>query len=287
MLPSSPTREALGSRSQRAEAGQSSVTNLRFSCCVEMLSSQKDLNARLDLIGRLPFEGVELWGRSGKDPKVIQEWLRLSRKKMILFSGNRNYSLIRREELSGLIDEVVSNMEQARAWGCSRLTLLAEPLQESGAPRVYSTERPSEAFENMVEALKSLAPLAQENGITLLLEPLNSRLDHPGFFLDNPQMGFEAVRRVRSPNVLLLYDVYHMAMMDEPFLDQIASHFDLLGHIHVADSPGRHQPGTGSLNYGAVVKLLKDLGYSQLVGFEFAPLGDDLKALEEALNALS
>jgi hydroxypyruvate isomerase len=134
--------------------------------------------------------------------------------------------------------------------------------------------------------LTLLAPLAERYGVTLNLEPLNTTVDHAGYWLDSSQAGFELVRRVGSPNLRLLFDIYHMQVMEGNLIARMRAHLDLIGHIHVADVPGRHQPGTGEINYRNIFCALRDAGYDRAVGMEFAPLGPSDRAASDALALL-
>lgn len=136
---------------------------------------------------------------------------------------------------------------------------------------------------NLVRCLTALAPLGEQEGIVLLLEPLNTLVDHPGYFLTNAREGFAIVEEIGSPNVRLLYDVYHMQIMEGNVTQTILAHLPLVGHLHVADVPGRHEPGTGELHYGNILRALADAGYAGSVGFEFTPQ----KGTDEALARIA
>ena len=99
------------------------------------------------------------------------------------------------------------------------------------------------------------------------------RLDHRGCFLNSSRMGFEIIRQVHSPQVKLLYDIYHMSMMGEDVMAEIESNLNLIGYFHVADVPGRHQPGTGKIAYRAIADWLKRARFRGFIGMEFFPHG--------------
>ena len=140
-----------------------------------------------------------------------------------------------------------------------------------------------EKYESVLEGLKMLAPLAGEAGVTLVLEPLNIYVDHPGYFLHSSEMGFKLIREINHPNIKLLFDIYHMQVMEGNLIEKLTHNLDLIGHIHVADVPGRHQPGTGEINYKNVLNAVKKAGYQGYVGFEFEPTVPSEKAAKEAL----
>ncbi len=121
---------------------------------------------------------------------------------------------------------------------------------------------------NIVKLLKAAAPIAEEAGMMLVLEPLNILVDHKGYYLTTTAETAEIIREVNSPNVKILYDVYHQQITEGNLINNIKNNIDLIGHIHVGDVPGRKQPGTGEINYKNVFKAIKDTGYEGYVVFE-------------------
>jgi hydroxypyruvate isomerase len=122
-----------------------------------------------------------------------------------------------------------------------------------------------------VAVLKRAAALAEEAGVMLVLEPLNDRVEHPGMFLVSTTLGLDIVEAVGSPNLRLLYDVYHSATMGEDLEAVLTGRMHLVGHVQVADQPGRNEPGTGSLDWPHVIATLKKLGYQGVLGLEYRP----------------
>src|SRR3979411_641154 len=106
---------------------------------------------------------------------------------------------------------------------------------------------------------------------TLLLEPLNTLGDHPGYYLKHIDTASEIVRKVGSSRLKILCDLYHFSVMGADLNKIVNEHLPLIGHFHIADVPGRHEPGTGSGDWAAILHLIQDLGYTGCVGFEFFP----------------
>ena len=123
----------------------------------------------------------------------------------------------------------------------------------------------------MFDTLKECAKIAEESGISMNLEPLNVTTDHVGNFLRTTRMAAEMTRLIGSPKLKVLYDVYHMQLNEGSLCDNIRAYGDQFGHIHVADAPGRHEPGTGEINYANVFACLEETGYTGLIGFELIP----------------
>lgn len=127
-----------------------------------------------------------------------------------------------------------------------------------------------EHFANAVTALLAAADLAEEAGVTLLLEPLNTRL-FSAMYLVSTKLGLDLVEAVGSPNLRLLYDVWHSAVMGEDMAEVLAGRIHLVAHVQVADMDERNEPGTGSLDWTGIIQTLQDLGYSGAIGLEYFP----------------
>ena len=148
----------------------------------------------------------------------------------------------------------------------------------------------AEGADSCVEGLRALARRAEARGVTVCLEHLNTRDDthpmkgHPGYQGDNLDYCAEIVRRVGSPRVKLLFDVYHVQVMNGDVIRRLRRYRDLLGHVHVAGCPGRGEPDdTQEINYPAVMRALLEVGYSGYVGQEFIPTRDPARGLAEAV----
>lgn len=133
--------------------------------------------------------------------------------------------------------------------------------------------------KSIVDTLKAAAEVVTPEGMTLVLEPLNSLVDHAGYFLDSADEAAEIIKEVNSPNVRLLYDVYHMQIMQGNVISRIEQYIDLIGHFHSAGVPGRHELTDGEINYSNVLKKIDSLGYKGYFGLEYWPAMDDVQSL--------
>ena len=121
---------------------------------------------------------------------------------------------------------------------------------------------------NIVAALKAALPVIQGTGIQLVLEPLNVLVNHKGYYLTSTEEGAQIVNEVGSPQVRLLYDVYHQQITEGNLIDTINKYSKVIGHFHIGDVPGRKEPGTGEINYRNVFKAIAETGYDGYVVFE-------------------
>ena len=125
----------------------------------------------------------------------------------------------------------------------------------------------------LVRVLKEAADIIKGSGVVLALEPLNDRVDHPGYYLTSTVEGLDIVDEVDRPEIKLLYDIYHSAMMGEHIEDVLEGRLDRVVHVHLADTQGRGEPGSGTMDWQARLDWLADHGYSGFVGLEYRPTG--------------
>ena len=159
------------------------------------------------------------------------------------------------------------SLAMASRFGCR--TLISQVGQEiPGVPREMQ-------HQSIVDGLRACVPLLAEAGVTLVIEPLNTLVNHPGYYLTSSAEGFDIVREVDSSNVRLLYDVYHQQITEGNLLANITPNVDLIGHVHIAGVPGRHEPlNDCEINYPVILAKLRELGYQGAIGLEYFPLQD-------------
>lgn len=167
---------------------------------------------------------------------------------------------------------------------------IAEAAEEGG-PRtliVFTGNRLGSDAEAIAHTAEGLAPVAEEAaaaGVMLVLELLNSKVDHPGYHCDSTAWGAEVVRRVGSPALRLLFDAYHMQLMEGDLSRTLKANLDLIGHVHTAGVPGRRDlDDRQEVNWRGIAGLLRRLGYSGWVGHEFLPRGEPIAALRHAVR---
>ena len=170
-------------------------------------------------------------------------------------------------------------LHYARTIGCPRIHVMAG-VRPEGASLV-------ECRAQFVENLRSAADLCAGEDITLLIEPINTRVDVPGYVIDTTAVAVDCLRQIARPNVKLQYDVYHMQIMEGDVARSIERLLPLIGHIQIADNPGRHEPGTGEIHFPWLLAQLDALGYEGWVGCEYLPSGDTLSSLGWARPYLS
>ena len=162
--------------------------------------------------------------------------------------------------------------------------LKARGLVVAGGPALAGASD-SAQHASMVKLLKLAAPIAEEKGIKIWLEPLNNRIDHPGMFMNTAAEGLDIVEEVSSPAVRLLYDVYHSTVMGESW-SEVLHRAALIGHVQIADTNGRHEPGTGTIDWSEFMPALKATGYQGDIGLEYRPMADTLSSVAQTRRLL-
>ena len=138
----------------------------------------------------------------------------------------------------------------------------------------------AEGIEVTAAGLAQVAPLAEEAGVTLVLELLNSKVDHPDYQADHTSWGVKVCQAVSSPRVKLLYDIYHMQIMEGDIIRTIRAAHGMIGHYHTAGNPGRNElDDTQELYYPPILQAIKETGYAGYIAHEFVPKGDPITSL--------
>lgn len=229
-----------------------------------------DVDELLAAAARMGYAAAEL-----AEP---EQWQRIKDHGLVIASTNGHDSiesgLNRVENHDRIEHEVHAKLADAVKWGIPNLICFS-------GNRDGLDDRT--AIANTVEGLRRLAPAAEEAGVTLVLELLNSKVDHPDYQCDHTWWGVEVVKQVNSPRVRLLYDVYHMQIMEGDIIRTIHDHHHYFAHYHTAGNPGRHDiDDDQELNYSAIYRTIAATDYDGYIGHEFVPRGDPIEALEAA-----
>ncbi len=162
---------------------------------------------------------------------------------------------------------------------------------QAGVPNVitFSGNRrgmsDQEGARNTIAGLNRLKPIAEDNGVTICLELLNSKVNHPDYMADHTAWGARVMHEVDSPRVKLLYDIYHMQIMEGDLISTIRQNIGIIGHFHTGGVPGRHElDATQEIQYAAVMNAIAALSFSDYVAHEFVPTGDPLTSLRQAVD---
>ena len=241
--------------------------------CIETLYTELPFLSRFQAAREDGFGAVEFWSWTDKDLCAVRDAAERAGIAIAGFNGDGgDFSLIDPSQKAGYLAFLRRSAEAAQRVGAQSLTIHSNALGEGGAV-VNSHPELSDTVKlcAMFDTLKDCAKIAGGTGIRMNLEALNITTDHPGNFLHTTPMAAELVTLVGSPMLKILYDVYHMQLSEGSLCDTIRAYAGQIGHVHIADAPGRHEPGTGEISYRSVLACLWESGYRGLIGCELFP----------------
>jgi hydroxypyruvate isomerase len=190
--------------------------------------------------------------------------------------GTLTNGLNKRENHDRIEDEINQKIELAVAHGIPSLICFSG--NREGLPD-------DEGIEITAEGLKRVAKTAEEKDVALCVELLNSKVNHPDYQCDHTDWGVAVCKAVNSPAVKLLYDIYHMQIMEGDLIRTITDNIEYIGHFHTAGNPGRRDmDDTQEINYPPVMRAIAEADYAGYVGHEFTPKGEPLAALKAAYD---
>ena len=153
--------------------------------------------------------------------------------------------------------------------------LITQVGQDTGATR-------EEQHKSIVDALIAAKPIVEEHNVTIMLEPLNTYVNHPGYYLWSSIEGFDIVREVNHPNVKIIYDIYHQQVMEGNIIPNVTGNLDCIAHLHSAGHPGRNELQFGENDYKVIFAAIDKAGYTGCCGLEYRPLLDKIESLKKA-----
>ena len=249
---------------------------VRLSVCIEMIFRELPFLDRITAVANVGYPAFEFWGWTSKDIKGIQKKKNDLGLDVATFGVDPGGRIVDYETRNIFIKGVKSSIETAHRLECSTLIVTVGNDLE-GVTR-------EKQHESIVKCLKEAAKLVEKSNITIALEPLNILVDHKGYYLYSSGEGFQILKEVNSPNVKLLYDIYHQQITEGNLIDTITKNIASIGHFHTADVPGRHEPGTGEINYTNVFRKIDEVGYNKYVGLEFMPVAPPKEVLKKVMN---
>jgi hydroxypyruvate isomerase len=244
-------------------------------------SDEVDFNRLCEHAAAIGYAGVELWFRNDQFLPLVQaagaHGLAVA---SMCGHTHTNGGLNNPKEHDRIEAEIRESIELAKAHRIANLICFSGKRNEG--------QSDDEGLDACVEGFKRVAGAAQEAGINLNMELLNSKVNHPGYQADHTAWGVAVCQKVNSPRVKLLYDIYHMQVMEGDVIRTIRDNIQWIGHFHTAGNPGRFDlDDEQELYYPAICRAIVATGYEGYLAHEFRPKGDRLEALREAFRVCS
>jgi len=245
---------------------------MKFSAHLDTLFDKLPIEERIKNFAELGFNSFELWCHWEYDMKLLAEYAKQANLQVAAIA-TEFIPLTRKEKHDEYLSGLVRSVKACEELDCKTIISQVGNLQPD-IPVDYQEQY-------IINGLRAAKAILAGSGVSLVVEPLNTLVDHPGYFLTRSDTAAEIIEAVDSENVKMLFDVYHQQITEGNLIANIKKFLPLIGHFHIADNPGRHQPGTGEINFSNIFKLLEESGYKGFVGLEFLPQGDHMKVLED------
>jgi hydroxypyruvate isomerase len=271
-----------------AALAQSRRSGFKLSVRVEPLFPKLSLTAQMEKVAEAGYQGFEFGDWRAADSDQITKLARKLRLECACIVGNRSVNpkgmgLCDPAERDGFLAELRASTEAAKRFETPRLVILSG-FKIPGRSR-------AEQHASIVEGLERGHDVVAPHGVTMIVEPINTLApveplnpkgdNHANYYLDRTAEAFEIVRKVASPHVKILFDIYHVQIMEGNLIETIRKNIRDIAHFHIGDVPGRHEPGTGEIHHGNVFKAIRETGFSDFVAMEYVPSKDAMTTLRE------
>ena len=246
---------------------------MKLSVCIDMVLQGVPVETALERLGAIGVDAFEFWSWWDKDLDAMNTAIQKTGVKPVAMC-TKFVSLTDPAKRADYINGLRESIAAAKRIGCP--ALISQTGSDTGEDRKIQRQ-------SLVDGLRTCAPILEDAGVTLVVEPLNTIIDHKGYYLSSSAEGFQIVDEVDSPCVRLLYDVYHQQIMEGNIMDTVTNNIDKIAHFHAAGVPGRHELDNGELNYPAIFRAIDASGYSRYIGLEYAPLEEPEKGIQKLL----
>jgi hydroxypyruvate isomerase len=223
-------------------------------------------------IGELGFDAAETYNWKGLDLNSVKTACKESGVELLSMCTTE-FRMTDPTYREAWLDGLKESCEAAAELGVKRL--ITQVGQDTGAPR-------EQQHAAIVETLKQATPILEKYGVTVLPEPLNTYVNHPGYYLWSSAEAFDIIREVDHPNVKVVYDIYHQQVMEGNIIPSVVNNLDCIAHLHSAGHPGRHELQYGENDYRVIFDAIDKAGYKGACGLEYTPLMEPDESLIKA-----
>jgi len=260
---------------------------MKLGLCLEMALTSLPFEGRVKTAARLGFKNVEIWWVDSVFKGTPDQLAKLAQANGVTITN----TVINAPD--GSVGSGLTDPRKSKDAWLERARMTINYTKEAQIPNtIFLTGNrvpdltDGQMLESVIEWTKPVVDMAEKASVTLLLEPLNDKYDHPGHWLTSSDLGAEICRRIGSKRLRMLFDCYHMQIMEGDLVNHIKRNIDVIGHFHSAGVPGRHEVFIGETNYPFVLSQIEQLGYQGVFGLEFAPSMNDEVSLTQTLAHL-
>lgn len=259
---------------------------MELGLCIEMAFSNLPFEDRVRKAAELGFRNIEMWFVDMSYKGSPENLARLAEQNHV----NITNTVIGAPD--GSVGGGLTNPVNRKQW-LEQARMSIEFTKEARIPATIvctgnevAGMSDAQMMQSVLEGLKPTVELAEKAGIILIMEPLNSTYDHPGYWLTSSDRGAEICRKLGSNHMRLLFDCYHMQIMEGDLVKHIERNMDVIGHFHAAGVPGRNELYKGEINYPFLLEQIENFGYQGVFGLEYEPSIDHESSLKETLKYL-
>lgn len=249
---------------------------MKLSVCIDAVFMGKDIKEAVSSVKDAGLQAIEFWTWQDKDIPALKKNAAANGIKISAFCTDF-ISLVDGTKREEYLDALKRTIDTAKELGCK--TIISQTGAEMSCPREIQ-------HTNLVEGLKACVPVLEENDITLVIEPLNVRVDHAGYYLSSSDEAAEVIKEVGSDHVKMLYDIYHQQITEGDLIRRIKEYMPYIGHFHAAGNPGRHELYNSEIDYKAVISAIKETGFEGYIGLEYFPQDDPKEGLGYAKKVM-
>ncbi len=243
---------------------------MKISCCIDMMFSYCDFYDRFSEVKKCGIDTIEFWKWSNKDiAKISESGMDVSIFNMDSSDEQLSYDLSRGILNSGRKSDFLKALDES---------IPVYKKLNAKAMIVLIGENSEYNEQNVFGVLSSAVPTLEKHNVNLIVEPLND-IDRKNYSMPYAAPVFQLLKKINSPHVKMLYDIYHQNMMGDFDMEEVKENVSLIGHFHVADAPGRHQPGTGKVDYVKILKEINSTDYDGYIGLEYRATVKDTDTL--------
>lgn len=250
---------------------------MRLCVAIPCFFGKQDFCESIRTVASLGFDAVETYRWQGLDLEKVRATCEAEGVELLSMCTTE-FRMTSPEHRSLWLEGLRESCAAARIVGAKKL--ITQVGQDTGEERARQ-------HRSIVDALNAAAPILEDSGVTLMLEPLNTRVNHPGYYLWSSAEGFDIVREVDHPNIKIIYDIYHQQVMEGNIIPAITENLDRIAHLHAAGHPGRNELQYGENDYKVIFAAVDRAGYRGACGLEYSPLLDPIESLKKAKELYS
>lgn len=251
------------------------MKNLKPSVCIDAVFEGVPVAEAIHKVRASGIEAFEFWGWWDRDLATLKT-ARDEAGLEISACCTKFISLVDPAQRDQYLEGLEQSIKVAREINCKTLI--------SQVGDAVDGVRRAKQHEALVQGLREAASMLESSGITLVIEPLNELIDHPGYYLVQSEEAFQIIDQVGSPNIKVVFDIYHQQISEGQLIANITANIEKIAHFHAAGNPGRNEITRGELHYPSIFDAIASAGYSGFVGLEYWPCGDASAGLAEVAS---